>query len=259
MQRGSKVLYWERTPCSEASVNGSLETPFCSTEGPVSILLLLTCNQIHEEPKMERDYGRVRVSGEDRMTGKYRALVLLGLLMVPSTWNSVVAAQSRLSEQVIVATLAGTLEGLRGTSDARISGVVAFDPRIVRAPLDQAPRNWPDSVSPSWVGDVRDSTLTRDVALTMLRGADLASGNGRVRWVPCGSGFAAQRCGLANFPAVVAVSEPWIEGDVAQIIVYVRYRSTIEVHPWAYFANLTRLERADGRWRVTRWRNLAGT
>lgn len=169
------------------------------------------------------------------------------------------AAQRDTPRAVISAVLSEVSAGLREDSDALVDGPIAFDPRIVRAPRGPAPAGWPDSVALKWVGDVRDSAFDSHEVMSLLADADGAR-VGPVRWLPCSpeSRPGSRRCSLKAFPAVVAVSEPWIYGDVAQVLVYAWYRSSTHAHPNAFFATLVRLRRADGRWTAERWYNQAG-
>jgi len=108
-----------------------------------------------------------------------------------------------------------------------------------------------------WIGDVRDSAFAPQTVVSVLGEAN-GFQEDRARWVSCGAP-AYKRCSVTEFPAVVALSEPWIDGDGAQVLVYVWYRSTIDAHPHAWFASVAHLQLVDGEWTATKWNNLAGT
>lgn len=164
------------------------------------------------------------------------------------------AAQRPDTAGIVAATLARTIAGLRSDGDARLDGELAFDPRVVHAERGRAPAGAPDSVMLVWTGHVRDSTFTPGLVDRVLA---LAGGPGA--WVTCGTGPDPRPCTAIEFPVVVAVSQPWITGDRAQILVYVRYRSSIDAHPYAWFANVVWLQRVGDRWVAGRMYNFGGT
>ena len=160
---------------------------------------------------------------------------------------------------VMSATLSGVLHGLRAADDARIDGPIAFDPEVVRAERGPAHRRWPDSLMLIWGGDVRESFPHSADVLSLLADVDPSPQTGVDRLVPCGRSTGLKPCSLDAFPAVVAVSKPWICGSTAQVLVFVRYRSKIDLHPYAWYASVARLELQNGVWTVTRTHNQAGT
>ncbi|HET7234778.1 MAG TPA: hypothetical protein VFJ16_32490 [Longimicrobium sp.] len=166
------------------------------------------------------------------------------------------AAQAHSSAPVVAAALGEVITGLRKSGDGRLDGPVAFDPRIIRAPRGRAPVSWPDSVMPVWIGNVRDSAWAADMVGAVLREANAGQG---VEWVTCGAAPAIRPCDSSEFPLVAAVSEPWTSGGQSQLLVYVRYRSSIDAHPYAWFANIVQLKCVGNRWVVERSYNYAGT
>jgi hypothetical protein len=164
------------------------------------------------------------------------------------------AAQRADTAAIVAATLTHTIADLRSGGDARLDGPLAFDPRIVHAERGRAPAGAPDSTMLVWTTQARDSAFTRSVVDQLL-----ARAGGTSAWVTCGTQPHARPCTAIEFPAVVAVSLPWITGDRAQILEHVWYRSTIEEHPHAWFANVVWLRRVGGRWVVDRMYNFAGT
>lgn len=186
---------------------------------------------------------------------RLRTLVLtlmLGLIRV-----SVGAAQGDASRSILTVALSEVSAGLRSSYDAQIDGPIAFDPRIVRAPQTRAPMGWPDSVMPDWVGNVRDSALAPGTVDAVLH--DLNGPQRSVEWTLCGTTPESRQCTSIYYPAVVAVSEPWINGNAAQMLIYVRYRSSIDAHPHAWFASVVHLDFVDGRWKAGKWYNRGGT
>lgn len=166
------------------------------------------------------------------------------------------AAQARPTASVVAVALADVIPALRKDGDGRIDGAVAFDPRIVRAPRGRAPATWPGSAMPVWTGNVRDSTWAAEVIGTVLRDVNTRSD---VAWVTCGPAPAVRACNTTEFPLVAAASEPWIAGDHAQFLMFVRYRSSIEAHPHAWFVNTVWLKRVGSSWAVERIYNHGGT
>lgn len=161
------------------------------------------------------------------------------------------AAQQSDVAPVVGAALVRTVADL---SDGRLGGTLAFDPRIVRPARERAQGLQADSVVPVWAGNRRDSVFTASTVEMIFREAASAGS-----WVTCAPESATCPCTSRAFPLVAAVSEPWIEGDRAQLIVFVMYRSSIQAHPHAWFANLVQLRRMAGRWTVQRVFNQAGT
>jgi len=165
------------------------------------------------------------------------------------------AAQRADSAAIVAAALTRTIADLRSDgSDARIDGQLAFDPRIVHAEHGRAPVGAPDSTMLVWTTQARDSAFPRPFVDRVL-----ALAGGPAPWVACGTPPDARPCTAIEFPAVVAVSLPWITGDRAQILEHVWYRSTIDAHPHAWFANVVWLRRDGERWVVDRIYNFAGT
>lgn len=166
----------------------------------------------------------------------------------------IVAAQRADTAEIVAATLTRTIAGLRSDGDARLDGPFAFDPRIVHAERGQAPAGAPDSVMLVWTSQVRDSAFTRGFADRVV-----ARMGGTAAWGTCGTEPGARPCTATEFPVVAAVSQPWITGDRAQILVYAWYRSSFEEHPDAWFANVVWLHRVGDRWVADRMYNFAGT
>lgn len=193
----------------------------------------------------------------DRLKVGFHVRVVVALLAFCWLWSTDARAQHDASRPVLRATLVHVDASLRDGGEARITGPIAFDPRVLVARREAAPRNWPDSLALTWVGNVRDSVHASAEVAAMLEGAN---GAGQpVRWLPCGSAAGARSCLLTEFPAVVSLSKPWISGDVAEVLVLVRYRSSIALHPLAWMANVLRLERVGGEWTVTGGHNWGGT
>jgi hypothetical protein len=191
---------------------------------------------------------------------KSSARLLLAALAVSASVAESRAQDRHSPERAIVsATLSGVLHGLRAADDARIEGPIAFDPEVVRAEWGPAHRRWPDSLMLIWGGDVREPFPHSADVLSLLADGDPSLQAGVDRLVPCGRSTGLKPCSLDAFPAVVAVSKPWICGNTAQVLVFVRYRSKIDLHPYAWYASVARLELQNGVWTVTRTHNQAGT
>jgi hypothetical protein len=156
---------------------------------------------------------------------------------------------------VLVATLVDVDSSLRATDDARVHGPIAFDARVLRSTPGPAHPRWPDATTPRWTGFAWDAARPAGEVAGLL---DAANGErGPVRWLPCAAPPAARPCHLGEFPVVVSVSRPLIDGDMAQVLVLVGYRSSIRLHPNAFMGNVVRLQRVDGRWKSTHWHNQA--
>jgi hypothetical protein len=161
-------------------------------------------------------------------------------------------AQGDDSAAVISATLTGVRDMLQTNRDAVIQGPLAFDPRVLRADQGPAPRGWPDTVALIWVGDVRDSVLSSQRVDMVLDNANRAVTN-PIRWVACGTGSRLGNCNQSEFSAIIALSEPLVCGDAAQVLASIRYRSTNNLHPSAWQASVIRLRRVDGKWTASEW------
>jgi len=166
-------------------------------------------------------------------------------------------APFRLLSTPLATILSDLLAVDRVMPEVRGDGPWAFDPRPVRVSRGRAPEGWPDSVAPRWLGDVRDAQRSRADVARLL--AELNGGTDPPNWAACGGGGASPACDLATYPAVVAASEPWVQGDRAQLLIYVRDRPRFSVDPTAWYANVVFLERAEGVWRVVRVYNVAGS
>lgn len=164
-------------------------------------------------------------------------------------------AQGEQTPAIRAEVLRSVQTSLSRSRDARLRGPIAFDPRILRAPEGAGPRGWPDSTALTWIGDVRSATLSPSEVNALL--AEVNGPRGLVRWQPCGGTSGASSCDTREHSAVVAISEPLINGDVAQVLVLTWYESTIKLHPWAFMANLYRLQRVGGEWTVTGGHNWA--
>lgn len=165
-------------------------------------------------------------------------------------------AQRDDSAAVVSATLSSVYDMLQRSGDAVMRGPIALDPRVLRVDRGPAPGAWPDSVALKWVGDVRDSAMSSQRVRVLLEDINLTAKNPR-RWAACGISRKSRNCGQSEFSAVVAVSEPWIRGDVAQVLASIRYSSTDALHPSAWQASVLRLTRVNGRWIPGEWYNLA--
>jgi len=166
-------------------------------------------------------------------------------------------AAFRPSSDPLVSLLSALLARDRVLREVGGDGPWAFDPRVIRVSWGRAPQGWPDSVSLRWIGDVRDSRVAPEklsALLTELNGARENPPN----WLVCGTGGDARACSLAAFPSVVAASEPWIQGDRAQVVVYVKHRPEFDFGSNVWYANVIHLRRADGVWRPAASYNLAG-
>jgi hypothetical protein len=180
---------------------------------------------------------------------------MLALIQAFAVLGASECLAQRNDTAVISATLAGVYEMLQRSGDADIRGPIAFDPRVLRADRGPPPRAWPDSEALRWVGDVSDSVMSSQRVRVLLEDANLTAKN-VIRWVACGIPESGN-CGQSEFSAVVAVSEPWICGDVAQVLASIRYNSTDDLHPSAWQASVLRLRRVNGRWTPGEWYNQA--
>ena len=175
----------------------------------------------------------------------------LGLLV-----STGVQAQENERRAVMTATLSSVSEFLLSSPDAVTTGPIALDRGILRADWHTSRRVGPDSIPLAWVGDVRDSQYAADDVGQLLGEAN-ASMRGPVQWVECGTGSGAARCTQRDFSAILVMSEPWINGNVAQVLVSLRYQSTGDLHPSAWQASVVRFERVGGRWLRKGWYNQA--
>lgn len=184
------------------------------------------------------------------MISRVRTSALLQALCL--FWTAECVAQSDPSSDVIVAVLGGVGATLRSNPDAVINRPIAFDARVLVAGRNPDLHPGSDALVLRWTGDVRDRVLSARVVSTLLEGANRVPSS-PVRWAACGAGPGLCDCNQNEFPAIVAVSEPWIRGDLAEILVSVRYLSTSTLHPSTWFASVVRLRRVDGRWQTQRW------
>lgn len=189
------------------------------------------------------------------MTSKSFAGMSLLLIILIGTGVRAGHAQGDPTPAVRAAVLRSVQTSLAQSRDARLRGPIAFDPRILRAPEGAGPRGWPDSTALRWIGDVRSATLSPAEVDALL--AEVNGPRGVVHWQPCGGTDGLGACNFTDHTAVVAISEPLINGDVAQVVVSIWYESTIKFHRWAFMANLLRLERVAGTWTMTRAHNWA--
>jgi hypothetical protein len=163
-------------------------------------------------------------------------------------------AQSDDRADVISATFSSIADMLQKNGVGLNRGAMAFDARVLRADRGPAPRGWPDSVVLTWVGDARSSSFSPREVRVVLAEANRA-GAGQVRWRACGISPGQESCDPRRFSAVVAVSEPLICGDGAQVLASIRYWSTDTLHPSVWEASVIRLRRIDGKWVAGEWHN----
>jgi hypothetical protein len=188
-----------------------------------------------------------------------RALSRAFALLVPAfLWFEAVDchAQRDSAAAVLSVVLSDVESTIRNERDARLAGPMAFDLRTLRAPTAPGPRNWPDSLMLKWVGNVRDSAFTPREARSLLREVN-RSRPGAAEWVACGASESVQDCDPQRFALIVAAARPWIRGNVAQVLVSVRYRSVDKLHPSAWYASVLRLECVGERWVIKGWYNQA--
>ena len=165
-------------------------------------------------------------------------------------------APFRLLSNPLTTLLSDLLATDRVMREVRGHGAWAFDPRPVRVSRGPVPAGWPDSIAPRWGGDVRDPARSPTDVSRLL--AELNGGADPPNWAACGVG-GAPACDLAAWPAVVAASDPWIRGDRAELLLYVRHRPRFSVDPGAWYADVVCLERKEGVWRVVATYNVAGS
>lgn len=145
---------------------------------------------------------------------------------------------------------------IRGERDARFTGPMAFDVRTLQATRAAGPRNWPDSLMLTWVGNVRDSAFAPREAQALLREVNRGR-RGAAEWTTCGAAESVEECNPKRFALIVAAARPWIQGNVAQVLVSARYWSADQLHPSAWYASVVRLECVGGRWVIKGWYNQA--
>ena len=102
------------------------------------------------------------------------------------------------------------------------------------------------------MGDVRDSAISSERVRAVLYDANRAMQN-PIRWVACGASSGQENCSPVEFSVIVAVSEPRICGDVAEVLTSIRYTSKDELHRSAWQASVLRLRRVDGKWIPGEW------
>lgn len=143
---------------------------------------------------------------------------------------------------------------MRGERDARLWGPMAFDLRTLRASRTAGPRNWPDSLMLTWVGNRRDSAFTPREARALLRDVNRGRSGG-AGWGACGDSASVRECDPKRYALIVAAARPWIRGNVAQVLVSVRHWSVDQLHPSAWYTTVLRLECVNGRWVIKGWYN----
>ena len=165
-------------------------------------------------------------------------------------------AQRDPTAAVLAVVLSDVESTVRGERGARLTGPMAFDVRTLQATRAAGPRNWPDSLMLKWVGNARDSAFAPSEAQALLREANRGR-PGAAAWATCGASASVEECDPKRFALIVAAARPWIQGNVAQVLVSARYWSDDQIHPSAWFASVVRLECVGGRWVITGWYNQA--